>query len=192
MSTETSSSLLERARQVIPGGVNSPVRAFAAVEGDPPFIVRGEGCTLIDEDGNRYVDLIGSWGPLILGHAHPSVLAAVQAAAAEGTSFGAPTRAEVLFAEELVDAHPTLEMVRLCSLAPRRRCTRSGWPAVHRPGPHHQDRRLLPRRPRQRPRGCGSGVATFAQPGSPGSPAPRRAHPDGALQRRRRHRAAPP
>jgi glutamate-1-semialdehyde 2,1-aminomutase len=110
-----SSSLLEASRQVIPGGVNSPVRAFAAVEGDPPFIARGEGAFVEDVDGNRYLDLVGSWGPLILGHADPDVVAAVIAAARLGASFGAPTEGELRFAEELCAAHPALEQVRLCS-----------------------------------------------------------------------------
>lgn len=113
--TPKSHDLLARARQVIPGGVNSPVRAFAAVEGEPLFMARGEGPWIWDADGNRYLDLIGSWGPLILGHAHPEVLAEVTAALQRGSSFGCPTEAEVLFAEELCAAHPALEQVRLCS-----------------------------------------------------------------------------
>jgi glutamate-1-semialdehyde aminotransferase len=85
-----SEALFERARTVIPGGVNSPVRAFRSVGGTPRFIARGEGAWLEDVDGNRYVDLVLSWGPLILGHAHPQVIAAVQEAAARGTTYGAP------------------------------------------------------------------------------------------------------
>ena len=104
-----------RAQTVIPGGVNSPVRAFNAVEGTPPFIVSATGPYMTDEDGNRYIDLIGSWGPMIVGHAHPEVISAIHKSATTGTSFGAPTKAEVLFAEELCAAHPTLDMVRLCS-----------------------------------------------------------------------------
>ena len=88
-----SEALFERARDVLPGGVNSPVRAFGAVGGTPRFITRGQGPYLEDVDGNRYVDLVCSWGPLIAGHAHPRVVEAVQAAAAQGTSFGAPTQA---------------------------------------------------------------------------------------------------
>src|SRR3954468_1635698 len=84
----------ERAGRVIPGGVNSPARAFGAVGGKPVFIARGEGPYLFDLDGNRYLDLVGSWGPLILGHCHPRVVQAVQEAAARGASFGAPTEAE--------------------------------------------------------------------------------------------------
>jgi glutamate-1-semialdehyde 2,1-aminomutase len=108
-----SSSLLDRARQVIPGGVNSPVRAFGAVGGNPPFIRRGEGPFLYDADGNRYIDYVCSWGPLILGHRHPRVVEAVQEALADGTSFGAPTEREVVLAEMLVAALPAVESVRL-------------------------------------------------------------------------------
>jgi glutamate-1-semialdehyde 2,1-aminomutase len=85
---------------VIPGGVNSPVRAYAAVGGAPPFVARGKGPHLWDADGRRYIDYVGSWGPLILGHAHPAVVKAVARAAARGTSFGAPTAGEVAIAEE--------------------------------------------------------------------------------------------
>ncbi|REJ34559.1 MAG: hypothetical protein DIU84_07670, partial [Bacillota bacterium] len=97
----------------MPGGVNSPVRAFGAVGGVPPFIRRGRGPRIEDEDGNTYIDYVLSWGPLILGHAPEVVTAALAEAAAEGTSFGAPTRWEALLAEELCDAVPGLEMVRL-------------------------------------------------------------------------------
>ena len=113
--TRRSSDLLKQASQRIPGGVNSPVRAFAAVEGDPLFIARGEGRWMIDEDGNRMLDLVGSWGPLILGHADPDVVEAAIAALKRGSSFGAPTAAEVEFAEALCVAHPALDQVRLCS-----------------------------------------------------------------------------
>jgi glutamate-1-semialdehyde 2,1-aminomutase len=107
-----SQDLFDRALGVVPGGVNSPVRAFRAVGGTPRFMVRGEGPWLIDADGRRYVDLVCSWGPLLLGHAHPEVVAAVQAAAALGTSFGTPTPGEVELAEELV-ARTAAEQVRL-------------------------------------------------------------------------------
>jgi glutamate-1-semialdehyde 2,1-aminomutase len=107
-----SEELFERARAIVPGGVNSPVRAFRAVGGAPRFMVRGEGCYLIDADGRRYVDLVASWGPLILGHAHPAVVAALADAAARGTSFGAPTPGEVALAEEMVARTP-VEMIRL-------------------------------------------------------------------------------
>src|SRR3954467_10460669 len=110
-----SAALLDAARRVIPGGVNSPVRAFGAVGGTPRFIARGEGPYLIDVDGNDYVDLICSWGPLILGHAHPAVVAALAAASADGTSFGASTEREVVLAELIVNRVPSVEQVRLVS-----------------------------------------------------------------------------
>jgi len=88
-------TLFARAQRVIPGGVNSPVRAFRAVGGTPRFIARGEGAHIVDADGKRYIDYIGSWGPMILGHGHPAVLEAVQRAALEGFSFGAPTEREI-------------------------------------------------------------------------------------------------
>ncbi|TCB94398.1 glutamate-1-semialdehyde-2,1-aminomutase [Micromonospora zingiberis] len=107
-----SAALFDRACAIVPGGVNSPVRAFRAVGGTPRFMVRGEGPWLHDADGRRYVDLVCSWGPLILGHAHPEVVAAVQAAAANGTSFGTPTPGEVELAAEIVERTP-VEQVRL-------------------------------------------------------------------------------
>jgi glutamate-1-semialdehyde 2,1-aminomutase len=107
-----SQALFDRARAIVPGGVNSPVRAFRAVGGTPRFMVRGEGPWLIDADGRRYVDLVCSWGPLLLGHAHPEVIAAVTAAAAAGTSFGTPTAAEVELAEEII-GRTAAEQVRL-------------------------------------------------------------------------------
>lgn len=107
-----SEALFDRARAIVPGGVNSPVRAFRAVGGTPRFMVRGSGPWLFDADGRRYVDLVCSWGPLIHGHAHPEVVAAVQAAAANGTSFGTPTPGEVELAAEIVDRTP-IEQVRL-------------------------------------------------------------------------------
>ncbi len=115
MADRRSQELWTRAQAVIPGGVNSPVRAFGSVGLTPPFIRSGRGCRIEDVDGNRYIDYVGSWGPLILGHAHPEVLAAVNKAAERGTSFGAPTEAEVLFAEKLVKLVPSLEQVRLVS-----------------------------------------------------------------------------
>mgnify|MGYP001280884733 CR=1 FL=1 len=109
---EVSQQLFNRANRVVPGGVNSPVRAFRAVGGTPPFITGGRGPYLTDADGNEYVDLICSWGPLILGHAHPAVVEAVQEAAASGTSYGAPTPREVELAEEITARAP-VEKVRL-------------------------------------------------------------------------------
>ena len=108
-----SRALFERAHAHIPGGVNSPVRAFRAVGGQPLFIARGEGPYLWDVDGRRYIDYVGSWGPLLFGHAHPKIVEAVRAAAMLGTSFGAPTEREVEFAERLCDIVPGLDMVRL-------------------------------------------------------------------------------
>jgi glutamate-1-semialdehyde 2,1-aminomutase len=107
--------LFARAQRTIPGGVNSPVRAFRAVGGTPRFFTRGEGAYVWDADGKRYIDYVGSWGPAILGHAHPSVVRAVQDAAGRGLSFGAPTELEVELAEALVRRLPSLDMVRLVS-----------------------------------------------------------------------------
>ena len=112
MQTQRSAALFAQARQVIPGGVNSPVRAFKAVGGTPLFFERGEGAYLFDADGNRYIDYVGSWGPLILGHAHPRVVDAVADALGRGTSFGAPTAAEVHLAELVTAAMPSIELVR--------------------------------------------------------------------------------
>jgi glutamate-1-semialdehyde 2,1-aminomutase len=110
-----SEMLLSRAQAVIPGGVNSPVRAFRAVGGTPRFMVSGRGPYLVDADGREYVDLVCSWGPLLLGHAHPAVVDAVQAAVARGTSFGTPTEGEVALAEEIVRRVDPVEQVRLVS-----------------------------------------------------------------------------
>lgn len=98
---------------MIPGGVNSPARAYGPVGGDPLFIVKGEGAQVVDADGRSYIDFVGSWGPLILGHAHPEIVAAVNAAAAEGTSFGAPTEIEVKMAQLVTEMVPSVEMVRM-------------------------------------------------------------------------------
>ncbi|RMX02951.1 glutamate-1-semialdehyde-2,1-aminomutase [Corticibacter populi] len=105
--------LFARAQQSIPGGVNSPVRAFKAVGGTPAFIEKAQGAYLWDANGQRYIDYIGSWGPMILGHGHPEVLAAVERAAREGLSFGAPTEREIELAEEILKLVPSMEMVRL-------------------------------------------------------------------------------
>src|SRR5262245_42532821 len=104
-----------RACRLIPGGVNSPARAFGGVGGQPLFIARGEGPYLYDLDDNRYLDFIGSWGPLILGHAHPPVVAAVEEAVRQGASFGAPTERESELAQRVIDAMPSIEMVRMVS-----------------------------------------------------------------------------
>src|SRR5262245_4365929 len=110
-----SEEAVRRANRVIPGGVNSPARAFGAVGGQPPFIERGEGPYLIDLDANRYLDYVGSWGPLILGHRHPHVVRAVEAALHRGASFGAPTESESQLAELITAAMPSIEMVRMVS-----------------------------------------------------------------------------
>ena len=112
MNTRTSEELFTRASALMPGGVNSPVRAFGSVGGTPRFITKAKGVTLTDADGNTYLDAIGSWGPMILGHAHPEVVAAVQRAAEDGTSFGAPTGREVALAEEVLKRYPGCERVR--------------------------------------------------------------------------------
>lgn len=112
MSTR-SKALFDAAQQVIPGGVNSPARAFGPVGGDPRFIVKGEGGRIVDADGTSYIDFVGSWGPLILGHAHPEIVAAVNVAVAEGTSFGAPTEIEVKMAQLVTEMVPSVEMVRM-------------------------------------------------------------------------------
>jgi glutamate-1-semialdehyde 2,1-aminomutase len=108
-----SEELFRRAQEAIPGGVNSPVRAFRSVGGNPVFIARGEGSHIFDVDGNQYIDYVGSWGPLLLGHRHPDIVAALEGALAIGTSFGAPTEKEVELAEAIRDAVPSIEMVRL-------------------------------------------------------------------------------
>jgi glutamate-1-semialdehyde 2,1-aminomutase len=114
-SHQKSQSLFERAERLIVGGVNSPVRAFRAVGGSPPFIASAQGCTLTDADGNQYIDYVGSWGPAILGHAHPKVVERVREAALSGLSFGAPTALEVTFAEAVVKRYPSIELLRCVS-----------------------------------------------------------------------------
>ncbi|MFC5520419.1 glutamate-1-semialdehyde 2,1-aminomutase [Polaromonas jejuensis] len=113
--TARSDALFERAKKLIPGGVNSPVRAFKAVGGTPRFVQRAQGAYFWDADGQRYIDYIGSWGPMILGHGHPTVVEAVQKAVLEGFSYGAPTEREVELAEEIVKLLPSIEMLRLVS-----------------------------------------------------------------------------
>ncbi|MBZ5580345.1 MAG: glutamate-1-semialdehyde 2,1-aminomutase [Acidobacteriia bacterium] len=113
MTHSKSEDLFRRALQIVPGGVNSPVRAFRSVGGTPPFIARGQGSHLFDVDGNEYIDYVGSWGPLLLGHRHPAILSALEHALTIGTSFGAPTEAEVELAAAICDAVPSIEMVRL-------------------------------------------------------------------------------
>ncbi len=113
--TARSSELYQRALGVLPGGVNSPVRAMRAISRDPIFIAAGAGATIRDVDGHEYIDWVASWGPLILGHAHPAVLAAITATAARGTTFGAPTEGEVALATEVCDRIPSVQMLRMTS-----------------------------------------------------------------------------
>jgi glutamate-1-semialdehyde 2,1-aminomutase len=115
MDRSKSHAAFERAKRLIPGGVNSPARAFGAVGGEPVFIARGEGAYLFDLDGNKYIDFIGSWGPMILGHAHPRVVAAAVEAARNGSSYGAPTERESELADLVHEAMPAVEMVRMVS-----------------------------------------------------------------------------
>jgi glutamate-1-semialdehyde 2,1-aminomutase len=166
---DRSADLFARARARMPGGVSSPVRAFGAVGGTPRFFARGQGPYLWDIDGHRYVDLVCSWGPLIAGHAHPAVVAAVQAATSRGTSFGAPTEAEVELAEEVARRVPAVERLRLVSSG-----TEATMSAVR------VARAATGRAKLVKFAGCyhghadgllaaaGSGVATFGLPDSPG------------------------
>jgi glutamate-1-semialdehyde 2,1-aminomutase len=113
MNHSRSAELFRRAQELIPGGVNSPVRAYRSVGGTPPFIMRGEGSRIVDADGNEYIDYVGSWGPLLLGHRHPDILSALDGVLEIGTSFGAPTEQEVELAAVISEAVPSIEMVRL-------------------------------------------------------------------------------
>src|SRR5919112_6695617 len=113
VSDDNSAKLFARAAELMPGGVNSPVRAFRGVGGTPRFIREARGATMTDADGRTYIDYVGSWGPMILGHADPEVVAAITDALARGTSYGAPTELEIEMAEEIADAVPSVEMVRM-------------------------------------------------------------------------------
>lgn len=115
MDLTKSNSLLQEAQKHIPGGVNSPVRAFKAVGGNPPFIERAQGSKIFDVDGNKYIDYVGSWGPMILGHIHPKVVDALEKAIKRGTSYGAPTEREIELATLVLDAYPSMNMVRMVS-----------------------------------------------------------------------------
>ena len=115
MKSATSKTLFARAQKYIPGGVNSPVRAFRSVGGHPLFITRAQGATVTDVDGNTYLDYVASWGPMILGHAHPGVVRAIQRAAGAGTSYGAPTQQELTLAQMICEAFPSIDKVRLVS-----------------------------------------------------------------------------
>ncbi len=165
-------TLFDRARQVIPGGVNSPVRAFKAVGGTPRFVSRAQGAYFWDANGKRYIDYIGSWGPMILGHGHPAVVEAVQKALLEGFSFGAPTEREVELVEAILDRVPSMDMVRLVSsgteagmsaLRVARGATgRSKFIKFEGCYHGHADALLVK---------AGSGLATFGNPTSAGVPA---------------------
>jgi len=166
-----SRELQNRAERLIPGGVNSPVRAFSSVGGEPPFIVRGRGSRLWDADGNEYIDYVGSWGPLILGHAFPPLIEAVQSAALYGTSFGASTSLESELAEMVVDAFPSIEKVRfvnsgteatMSAIRLARAFTKRNYIVKFEGCYHgHADSLLVK---------AGSGVVTLGIPGSAGVP----------------------
>jgi glutamate-1-semialdehyde 2,1-aminomutase len=168
---QRSAALFARGKERIPGGVNSPVRAFRGVGGEPVFFERGEGARLFDVDGNRYVDYVGSWGPLILGHAHPEIVEAVTSATRKGTSFGAPHAAEVEMAELICQLVPSMEKVRLVSsgteatsAAIRLARAATGRPCILKfEGCYHgaADAFLVK---------AGSGVETLGLPDSPGVP----------------------
>lgn len=171
MKRERSQAYFAKARDVIPGGVNSPVRACRSVGCDPLFIARASGSKIYDVDGNVFIDCVGSWGPMILGHAHPEVTAALRKALENGTSFGAPTLLEVELAELLIEAVPSLEMVRLTSSG-----TEATMSAIRLARAYTGRRKII------KCDGCyhghgdaflvkaGSGIATLGIPGSPGVP----------------------
>jgi glutamate-1-semialdehyde 2,1-aminomutase len=169
--TKTNAGLFARAQKVIPGGVNSPVRAFRAVGGTPRFIARAYGAYMVDAEGQRYIDYIGSWGPMILGHGHPAVLEAVKKAADDGFSFGAPTEREIELAEEILSLVPSMEQLRLVSsgteaamsaLRLARGATGRSFIVKFEGCYHgHADALLVK---------AGSGLATFGHPTSAGVP----------------------
>lgn len=166
-----SQELFQEAKQLIPGGVNSPVRAFGSVGGEPLFIERGEGAYIQDVDGNRYIDFVGSWGPMILGHAHPEVVDVVKKTAEKGFSFGAPTAGESQLARKVMELMPSLEMVRFvssgteaCMSALRLARGYTGREKIIKfTGCYHGHADMLLVK-------AGSGVATLGIPGSPGVP----------------------
>ena len=172
MEHSRSTQLFQQAIQSIPGGVNSPVRAFRSVGSDPLFIKKASGPYIYDEDGNSFIDYVGSWGPMILGHCHPQVVAAIKSAAENGASFGAPTELEITLAEMVIDAVPSIEMVRMVSSG-----TEATMSAIRLARGFtgrdnilkfsgcyhgHSDSLLVK---------AGSGAATFGVPDSPGVPA---------------------
>ncbi|MFO7558996.1 MAG: glutamate-1-semialdehyde 2,1-aminomutase [Desulfobacterales bacterium] len=171
MNVEKSRRLFKKSRAVIPGGVNSPVRACKSVGTEPVFIDHADGCHVFDVDGNRYIDYVGSWGPMILGHRHPAVIEAIRSVLEKGTSFGAPTELEVQLAEMVIKAVPSIEMVRMVNSG-----TEAAMSAVRLARGYtgrdlivkfdgcyhgHADTLLV---------AAGSGVATLGIPGSPGVP----------------------
>ncbi|OQX15190.1 MAG: glutamate-1-semialdehyde-2,1-aminomutase [Thiothrix lacustris] len=167
-----SETLFEQAKHSIPGGVNSPVRAFRSVGGSPRFIARAQGAYMWDADGNRLIDYVGSWGPMVAGHAHPEVVAAVQAAAVDGLSYGAPTELEITMAERICAIMPSIEMVRMTSSGTEatmsairlaRGFTGRDFLVKFEGGYHGHGDSLLVK--------AGSGALTFGQPSSPGVPA---------------------
>ncbi|HMT91463.1 glutamate-1-semialdehyde 2,1-aminomutase [uncultured Thiothrix sp.] len=167
-----SESLFQQAQKTIPGGVNSPVRAFRGVGGTPRFIARAEGAYLFDVDGQRYIDYIGSWGPMIAGHAHPEVVEVVREAALLGLSYGAPTEQEVQMAEKINEIMPSMEMLRMVSSGTEatmsairlaRGFTGRNFIVKFEGGYHGHGDSLLVK--------AGSGLLTFGQPSSPGVPA---------------------
>jgi glutamate-1-semialdehyde 2,1-aminomutase len=172
VNTSQSERLFAQAQQLIPGGVNSPVRAFRSVDGTPRFIERGEGATVWDADGNRYIDYVLSWGPLVLGHAHPKVVAALQAALLRGTSYGAPTALESQLAELVIDTVPSIEMIRFVnsgteatmSAVRLARAYTGREKIVKMAGCYHGHADMLLVQ-------AGSGIATLGLPDSPGVPA---------------------
>jgi glutamate-1-semialdehyde 2,1-aminomutase len=172
MNYSKSTALFARAKELIPGGVNSPVRAFKSVGRDPIFIARAGGSKIHDVDGNAYIDYVGSWGPMILGHCHPKVVEAIQQAARDGASYGAPTEKEILLAELVCAAYPNIEMVRMVSSG-----TEATMSAIRLARGYTGRDKIL------KFDGCyhghadsllvkaGSGAATFGVPTSPGVPA---------------------
>jgi len=172
MELRRSQELFEEAQRYLPGGVDSPVRAFKAVGGTPPFIEKGQGSRMTDADGNEYIDYVNSWGPLILGHAHPQVVTAIQQAAENGTTFGASTELELTMAKMVTEAVPSIEMVRfvnsgteatMSALRLARAFTGRDKIIKFAGGYHGHSDGLLVK--------AGSGLATLGLPGSPGVPA---------------------
>ncbi len=172
MNHSHSSTLFQQAKAIIPGGVNSPVRAFKSVGADPLFIKRAAGCRIIDEDGNSFIDYVGSWGPMIVGHCHPQVVEAAKMAMENGASFGAPTELEIVLANMVIEAVPSIEMVRMVSSG-----TEATMSAIRLARGYTGRDKIL------KFSGCyhghadallvkaGSGAATFGVPDSPGVPA---------------------